>query len=142
MSDQLPFLKVFTKDYFGETRNLSYAERGIHTILTYEYWDRDGYFPAEGSFVYGICQCRSKKDKVLVDTVLAGFFRLEGDFFKHDGLDRLRNSAKTVRYRNVQNIQKRYTKPLPNGYQNSTRRVPNSYQTATKILPGDYENDT
>jgi len=74
-------------DYLADTSHLTLAEHGAYLLLMAHYY-RKGPLPANASLLHRICRCENDTDRVVVDKVLAAFFTVDGQVYRHKRIDR------------------------------------------------------
>lgn len=73
-------------DYAKDTGHLSMLEHGAYTLLLDRYYSTDAAIPADQT--YRLTRARSREERAAVDSVLAEFFTLNGDWWTNSRADK------------------------------------------------------
>jgi uncharacterized protein YdaU (DUF1376 family) len=83
-----PWSAFYWRDYVGVTGHLTLEQHGAYLLLMAHYYMTGRPLPANASVLHRVCRCTSDADRSAVNDVLAEFFRLDGDVYRHSRIDR------------------------------------------------------
>lgn len=83
-------------DHLADTAHLSLAEHGAYILLMSHYYKTRRPLPANAEQVHRICRCTTDADRAASDFVLAEFFTMDGDVYRHGRIDRELDKASNI----------------------------------------------
>ena len=91
-----PWSSFYWRDYVGKTGHLKLEEHGAYLLLMAQYYMTGRPIPANASVLHRVCRCTTDADKAAVDAVLAQFFVLDGDVYRHNRIERELAKARDI----------------------------------------------
>lgn len=87
MLERLPYFRLHPADYLLDTQGMALEAHGIYCLLMFTYY-WNGALPQEREALETICCIKTDAQRSELDSVLARFFKLEGDIIVHRRIDR------------------------------------------------------
>ena len=91
-----PWTSFYWADWEKHTGHLTLAENGAYFRLVSHYYTTGKPLPAIASRLLGVCRAIATEEQQAVATVLAQFFILDGDVYRHERCDEELQKAKKL----------------------------------------------
>lgn len=120
-----PWSPFYWGDYIADTGHLSLAAHGAYVLLMAHYYRTRRPLDANASVLHRVCRCTTDSDKLAVEQVLAEFFVLDGQTYRHHRIDHelIKAAEKSEVRRAAANV-RHHGKPDANALQMHTQPQP------------------